>query len=182
MIALVILGDREFGHETIQKSLFNLTDNSNIKLYTYSERMVSLDEEYKQYVLDGTIAVYPNSFSASYLNNQSGVNWDSFYAKECYDAVVISILSLVMKGVGSRLIENLGIITNEPGETIFPTQLKHGIEKILNNESINYRGASFDKLSRTTTISYENKDKLKYLIYNKSERKWLDYNSDSGNV
>tara|TARA_R110002074_G_scaffold374017_1_gene550344 strand:- start:246 stop:1478 length:1233 start_codon:yes stop_codon:yes gene_type:complete len=171
--ALCIFGYVDTGGIIIQEK-FNTINNSNIKLYAYGDGMISTSSQFITPVPVNSIGASPIASSgSSYLNTSVSIDWDATFVMQVYDAMALAILSLVMGGNESRLIENLGLITNEPGVTIYPGQLTTGIQKILEGKSINYSGASFNKLSKTPTNSYENKNSYGLVTVNSGKTAWV---------
>lgn len=173
--AICIFGYVDTGGMIIQEKL-NTLINSNIKLYVYGDGMISPKQEFIEHIPVNTIGANPiPSLGSSYLNSSGDINWESPFTMQVYDAMAIAILSLVMGGKETTLIKNLELITNEPGITIYPGQLKLGIQTILQGKSINYTGASFNKLSKTPTNSYENKNSYGLVTINSDKSGWVNF-------
>ena len=78
------------------------------------------------------------------LAKQSGIDPNSPYTSESYDAAALMILSNFKKFYSNEtsIKNSLYSIANKPGVKIYPGEIKKGIEILSKGKPINYEGAT----------------------------------------
>ena len=99
--------------------------------------------------LNGTIGSVPwsqgegaDKFAA--LTEAAGVNGDSSFTRESYDAGALIALAMQAGGEASReaVAANLLAVANAPGEKIYPGELAKGLEILKSGGQVDYVGAT----------------------------------------
>ncbi len=99
--------------------------------------------------LDGTIGTVPwsqgegaDAFAA--VTAAAGVNGESSFTRESYDAAALIALAMQAGGEATReaVAANLLAVANAPGEKILPGELAKGLEILKNGGQVDYVGAT----------------------------------------
>ena len=146
--ALAILSSDNLGGDQIIKSIL---DTGMFDIFILSEDMI-IDKIIKNLKKDKLIKSFgylpglSSIGSEKFINlaKQSGIDPNSPYTSESYDAAALMILSNFKKFYSNEtsIKNSLYSIANKPGVKIYPGEIKKGIEILSKGKPINYEGAT----------------------------------------
>ena len=146
--ALAILSSDNLGGDQIIKSIL---DTGMFDIFILSEDMI-IDKIIKNLKKDKLIKSFgylpglSSIGSEKFINlaKQSGIDPNSPYTSESYDAAALMILFNFKKFYSNEtsIKNSLYSIANKPGVKIYPGEIKKGIEILSKGKPINYEGAT----------------------------------------
>ena len=155
--ALAVISDINSGGDKVIKSMLDI---GMFNTFILPDGMIEEDiiNNFKEKNLKKSFGYMPglsNLGSKKFVNlaQKSGIDPDSPYTNESYDAAAIIILSNFAKIYSETDTNNIiHDVANKPGVKIYPGEIKKAIEILRDGKKINYEGATgveFDKFGDT---------------------------------
>ena len=145
--ALVVAGYVDEGGSGMVRAAL---DSGAFDMFVFPDGMVgdALSENFGTEI-EGSFGQNPGSDSdgaAMYeaLAEEAGVNGESVYSKEAYDAAALILLAMQASGStsASEFKNSVMDVANAPGEQIMPGELAKALEILANGGDVDYVGAS----------------------------------------
>ena len=155
--ALAVISDINSGGDKVIKSMLDI---GMFNTFILPDGMIEEDiiNNFKEKNLKKSFGYMPglsNLCSKKFVDlaQKSGIDPDSPYTNESYDAAAIIILSNFAKIYSETNTNNIiHDVANKPGVKIYPGEIKKAIEILRDGKKINYEGATgveFDKFGDT---------------------------------
>ena len=155
--ALAVISDINSGGDKIIKSMLEIGmfDTFILPDSMIEEKIINSFKEKNLKKSFGYVPGLSNLGSKKFINlaQKSGIDPNSPFTNESYDAAAIIILSNFAKIYSENDTKNIIYdVANKPGVKIYPGEIKRAIEILRDGKKINYEGATgveFDKFGDT---------------------------------
>ena len=155
--ALAVISDINSGGDKIIKSMLEIGmfDTFILPDSMIEEKIINSFKEKNLKKSFGYVPGLSNLGSKKFINlaQKSGIDPNSPFTNESYDAAAIIILSNFAKIYSENDTKNIIYdVANKPGVKIYPGEIKRAIEILSDGKKINYEGATgveFDKFGDT---------------------------------
>ena len=155
--ALAVISDINSGGDKIIKSMLEIGmfDTFILPDSMIEEKIINSFKEKNLKKSFGYVPGLSNLGSKKFINlaQKSGIDPNSPFTNESYDAAAIIILSNFAKIYSENDTKNIVYdVANKPGVKIYPGEIKRAIEILRDGKKINYEGATgveFDKFGDT---------------------------------